>query len=139
MIFNDSKKKLFEELIQINYKKEYLRDLCDKIKNENLKKKKEIEEMDTNYSEIEKSIINLQEERDELLNDIIYLEKEEKYIQKELNEKKKQKQKYKNEIMELECIDRSLEIYIQNNEYERKLIKEEYEQLMLRNYMNKKK
>ena len=113
---DDRKKRLIKELIQKNNRKEYLRDLSDKIKNENLKKNKENDEMDTNYSEIEKSVIYLQEERDKLLNDITELEKQ-------INEKK---QEYQNEIKKLEIINNNLQNEINYMKQYRDRIKDEY-------------
>ena len=72
--------------------------------------------MDTNYSEIEKSIIYLQEERDKLLNDITELEKQ-------INEKK---QEYQNEIKKLEIINNNLQNEINYMKQYRDRIKDEY-------------
>ena len=75
--------------------------------------------MDTNYSEIEKSIINLQEERDKLLNDITELEKQ-------INEKK---QEYQNEIKNLEIINNNLQNEINYMKQYRDRIKDEYQNI----------
>ena len=75
--------------------------------------------MDTNYSEIEKSIIYLQEERDKLLNDITELEKQ-------INEKK---QEYQNEIKNLEIINNNLQNEINYMKQYRDRIKDEYQNI----------